>query len=78
MILTFCYTTSFNFNCYMLLFGKHASKQKTVDSSKANCVHVLLYVTARHIYVLTLRSFLGEANISNDFNCCALKCYTCQ
>jgi hypothetical protein len=46
MTLIFCYTTLLNFNFYMLC-GNNALKQKTVHSSMAYYVHVLLYNAAK-------------------------------
>jgi hypothetical protein len=46
--INFCYTTLLNFNFYTLLCGNNALKQKTVHSSMAYYVHVLLYNAAKH------------------------------
>jgi hypothetical protein len=50
MILIFCYITLLSFNFYMLLYGNNALKQKTVHSSMAYYVHVLLYKAAKQMF----------------------------
>lgn len=45
------------FNLYMLLCGNNVLKQKTCHSAMAYYVHVILDNTAKHFYVLAIRSF---------------------
>jgi hypothetical protein len=62
------YTKLLNLKSNIVVCGRSELTQNTVHSLMVCRVHVLLYNAAKHIYVLTLRSFSNYAKISKDFN----------